>query len=99
MTTPTIQIRGASEGDADTIARLAALDSQRPFAGATLIAEVDGDPRAALSLESGRVVADPFRHTASLVELLQIHARELAARPAPLRAVPAPSAPRLSLAA
>ena len=82
MTTPlsTIQIRGAADADARTIMRLAALDSTRPFGGDALIAEIDGEPRAAMSLVSGKVVADPFAHTAELVDMLEVHRRALAAR-------------------
>ncbi len=52
--------------------------------GDVLIAEVGGDPRAALSRTSGAVVADPFHSTAELVELLQMTARARAAE-APIR--------------
>jgi len=44
------------------------------------VAEVDGRLLAATSIDTGAVIADPFEHTAALVELLQIQAR--AARPA-----------------
>ena len=85
MTTPlstTIQIRSASAADARTIARLAALDSTRPFSGAALIAEIDGEPQAAMSLDTGKVVADPFARTAELVDMLEVHRRAIAAREA-----------------
>jgi hypothetical protein len=84
-TTPlstTIQIRGARTDDARTILRLAALDSTRPFDGAALIAEIDGRPQAAMSLATGKVVADPFARTAELVDMLEVHRRAIAAREA-----------------
>jgi hypothetical protein len=42
-----------------------------------LLAEVDGEPRAALSLADGTVVADPFHHTLYLVALLEARAGQL----------------------
>jgi hypothetical protein len=97
---PTLQIRPAVAADEATLRRLAALDSQRPFAAPALIAELDGDPVAALSLDSGRAVADPFRSTAALVEILEIQARALHANDGRARsASPAPVAPRLRIAA
>jgi hypothetical protein len=59
--------------------RIAELDSQRPLTGPALIGEIDGRPAAAISLTDGRVVADPFQHTASLVALLRMRARGLRA--------------------
>jgi hypothetical protein len=76
--TPTIAIRAAAPGDGPTLSRLAALDSSAVPFGPTLIAEVDGEPRAALALRDGRVVADPFERTVELVELLKVHAATVA---------------------
>lgn len=59
--------------------RLAALDSARPLEGEVLLAYVDDDPVAAISLADGRVVADPFRRTAHVVELLRMRAEQLQA--------------------
>ena len=59
-------IRLATEHDAAALRRLAALDSARPLTGRILIGELDGEPAAALSLKTGAVVANPFRHTAAL---------------------------------
>jgi hypothetical protein len=74
-----VVIRRAAEADQPSLARLAALDSARPLRGETLVAFVDGEPWAALSLDDGRVVADPFRRSASAVELLRVRARHLLA--------------------
>ncbi len=71
---PTILIRAATAGDGPVLMRLAALDSQPVPFGPTLIAEIDGTPRAALNLRDGAVVADPFARTAELVQLLEVHA-------------------------
>ncbi len=67
----TIVIRRATAADAETLEQLAILDSRRPLTGLALIAEVDGIPRVALDLNDGSVAADPFAHTAKLVELLK----------------------------
>jgi hypothetical protein len=43
------------------------------------VAFVDGEPWAALSLDDGKIVADPFRRSASVAELLRVRARHLGA--------------------
>ena len=43
------------------------------------LAVVDDEPWAALALDDGRVVADPFRPSAIAVELLRLRARHLSA--------------------
>jgi hypothetical protein len=50
-----------------------------------LIAEVGGELRAAIPLDGGPAIADPFQRTAELVAMLVERARQLAP-PAPLRA-------------
>ena len=77
---PTISIRAATTGDGTALARLAALDSAPVPFGPVLLAEVDGRPLAALSVDDQRVIGDPFTRTAELVELLRVHARATAAR-------------------
>jgi hypothetical protein len=59
-------IRQATEDDHRALQRLAELDSQRPLSMPALIAETRGLPAAAISLADGRVIADPFEHTAYL---------------------------------
>jgi len=73
----TISIRPSRPDDAVALHRLAALDSAEPLDGAAIVAQVDGEPVAALSLRDGRVVADPFRRTAEVVTLLRIRAERL----------------------
>jgi hypothetical protein len=75
-----VVIRPAYPDDAATLQRLAALDSRRPLRGRVLLAERDGRPVAALSLDDGRIAADPFAPTADLVALLRVHAADVAAR-------------------
>ena len=77
---PTISIRAATNGDGPALARLAALDSAPVPFGPVLLAEVDGQPRAALSLREDRVVGDPFTRTSELGDLLRVHARATAQR-------------------
>jgi hypothetical protein len=58
-----------------------------------LVAEVEGELRAALSLADGSVIGDPFYRTTALVELLTARARQLkATRSARLRLPFAPPA-------
>ena len=74
---PTVVIRRAAEADAPAVARLAALDSARVPRGDLLLALVEGAPWAALSLDDGRAVADPFRPSSEAVDLLRIRAAQL----------------------
>ena len=67
----TVVIRVATPADRDELHRLAALDSARPLRGTMLVAQSDGVIRAAYSVEERRAIADPFRATANLVELLK----------------------------
>lgn len=69
-----ITIRPASDRDARTLRDLAQLDSARPLAGEVLLAESDAQPIAAIEVDSGRVVADPFRRTAHEANLLRLMA-------------------------
>jgi hypothetical protein len=68
-----ITIRPADADDAITIMRLAALDSAPVPHGPLLLAEVHGEPRVAVSVVDGTAIADPFRRTSELVELLRDH--------------------------
>ena len=81
---PRITIRPARSSDSPAITRLAALDSAPRPLGEVLLAEVDGEAWAALSLESGAVVADPFRLTTELVALLRLRAAQLAGADGPV---------------
>jgi hypothetical protein len=69
-----VTIRRAYPDDEPALRRLAALDSAEPLSGEVLLAEVDAEPVAALAMESGAVIADPFRRTASIVDLLRFRA-------------------------
>jgi hypothetical protein len=78
--TAAITIRHAATDDMKSLERLAALDSRRVPSGELFVAEVDGRLLAATSIDTGAVIADPFEHTASIVELLRVQSR--GARPA-----------------
>ncbi len=73
-----VTLRYAAAGDAPRLAHLAELDSTTAPQGPTLVAEVDGRLRAALPLDGGRPIADPFHRGAELIELLRMSARQLA---------------------
>lgn len=75
--TSTIALRTAGPADAPAVSRLAALDSAAPPAGEVLLAEVDGEAVAALSLADGRVVASPMVPTAEARALLALRAAHL----------------------
>jgi hypothetical protein len=71
MTEPII-IRRSTDEDRLAIAELAALDSRRAPQGGVLLAFVGTELRAALPLDGGEAIADPFHHTAELVDLLRV---------------------------
>ena len=74
--TGALMIRMADPTDATRLADLASLDSARPLSGDTLVAEVEGEPVAALEVGSGRSIADPFRRTQRLLALLHLRASQ-----------------------
>ena len=69
-----VELRPACPDDQRALVRLAELDSARVPAGRLLVAESGGTLRAALSLDTGEVIADPFEPTAHLVAMLRAHA-------------------------
>ena len=78
--TDAVVLRPGYPDDAAALMRLAALDSRRALRGSIVVAERDGQLLAAISLDDGRTVADPFAPTADLIALLRVHAAE-SARP------------------
>jgi hypothetical protein len=83
-----LTIRHATAADFPALERLAALDSRRIPTGELFVAEAEGRLLAATSLDTGAVIADPFEHTASIVELLRAHVSAI--RPAAPRPVAVP---------
>ena len=72
-----VTIRRSHARDHEALERLAQLDSRRLADGQLLVAEVAGELRAALPLNGGAAIADPFRPTALLVSLLQMRAQQI----------------------
>lgn len=66
-----LTLRVARPDDAPAVRRLAQLDSSRPPSGPVLLAVVGSEPVAALAVDTGSVVADPFRPTADVVAVLR----------------------------
>jgi hypothetical protein len=71
-----LTLRHATATDDAALTRLAALDSSRIPSGELLVAELDRTLVAALSIDTGAVIADPFEHTAAIVESLRAQARQ-----------------------
>ena len=80
-----LTIRHANANDFPALERLAALDSHRIPSGELFVGEIDGRLLAAVSIDTGSVIADPFEHTAAIVDVLRVQSR--AVRPTALLAV------------
>jgi hypothetical protein len=77
-----LTIRRATATDESAVRRLSALDSAFPPTGEVLLAEVGDELWAALSVDTGHAVADPFRPSADVVDLLRFRAERLGGAPA-----------------
>jgi hypothetical protein len=86
---PAVELRPAHAADAAAVRRLAALDDAHELEGPVLLAVVNGEAVAALALDDGRAVANPFVPTAHAVSLLRIRAAHLSA-PRRRRRIPLP---------
>ena len=73
-----VALRLCRVADDETLERLAILEGRPAPAGRYVVAEVDGEVVAAVSLNSGSVLADPFRPTGHLLPLLELRASQLA---------------------
>jgi hypothetical protein len=80
--TSDITVRLADHTDSRALLELAALDSAQVPAGALVLAESDGEIVAAVPVSGGRAIADPFRGTAMLVEMLELRAAQMRRRSA-----------------
>ena len=78
MDSTDISIRLAGAADMPALRRVAERDSRLLPHGELLVAEAQGEVQAALSVQTGEFVADPFRPTAAMVELLKLRARQSA---------------------
>ena len=77
-----VTLRHAGPGEHGAIARLAGV---HPAGGPFLVAEIDGELRAALSLADGAIRTDPHRPSAAALELLRARALQLEDAQAPRR--------------
>lgn len=73
MTSTAFTLRQATSADHDELSTLAQLDSQRYAADQYTVAEIDGRIVAAVSNKTGNAIADPFRRTSELVDLIRQH--------------------------
>jgi hypothetical protein len=72
-----ISLRIAGRDEDAALERLAQL-AERPLpSGRALVAEVDGELRAALPLSSRQLLVDPFHPSAEVRELLKLRAAQL----------------------
>ena len=78
-----ITIRHSTSGDRAGVEELAELDGRPAPGGDTLLAEVNGTLWAAVGVEDGAAVADPFLPTGDVVWLLQMRAEQERAARAP----------------
>lgn len=90
-----VTLRLAAGRDDAALERLAQLDSRPLHPGPHLVAERDGRIEAASSLATGEMVADPFRRTAELCELLRCHAGGTRVQPERLAPTPLAARPKL----
>jgi hypothetical protein len=88
-------LRRARPSDLVALERLAQLDSRALPPGPHLVVGRDGRIDAALSLSSRELIADPFRRTAELCELLRSHAGDIRVSGEQAPAAPLGPKPRL----
>ena len=84
-TSQSLTVRRSTPDDARALWRVAALDDTLPPPGPLLVADLDGEIVAAVPLDGGRPIADPFRPTADLVSLLELRVAQLAGERSPER--------------
>jgi hypothetical protein len=72
-----VTIRYARSTDAEALAALAQLDSSHVPRGAVIVAEAEGELWAAVSVDDGHAIANPFRPSGELAFGLTERAREL----------------------
>lgn len=72
-----LTVRAATQCDVEAVRLLAALEGVELPRGPVLVAQVGGEVLAALPLDGGRALADPFQPSAHMVELLELRARQL----------------------
>jgi hypothetical protein len=90
-----VTLRLADIDDVARLERLAELDSRSLPHGPYLVAERDRRVEAAISLATGELVADPFRRTAEICELLRCHAGDVRVTAPRSPSAPLAPSPRL----
>ncbi len=90
-----VTLRLATDSDGAALERLAQRDCRPLPAGPHLVAERDGRIEAVTSLATAETVADPFRRTVELCELLRCHAGGVRVRPERSPASPRTRRPEL----
>jgi hypothetical protein len=75
--TARVTLRLATADDEPQLARLAALYERPLPSDPLLLAEVDGELQAALTVTGAQELMDPYLPTAALVELLAVRAKHL----------------------
>ena len=73
---PAITIRHSRQEDGPAVLRLAQLDDRPVPQGEKLLAFVNGELAAARPLDKGTAVADPFRRTKEILEMLDLRAKQ-----------------------
>ena len=81
MNNTALTIRRATAADAFALRRLAAIDSAAPPTGDVLLAEMGDELWAAVSVDTGAAIADPFRPSGDLVDLLRFRAERAGGHP------------------
>jgi len=74
-----VVIRPARDADLALLHDLADLDSAPALTGPVLVAVVDGRPWAAIAVQDGRAIADPFTPSAAAAALLELRAEQMRA--------------------
>lgn len=81
MTAPnTITIRRSTKADAGAIERVAQREGVRAPDGDLLVGDVDGEVWAAIGLDGGALIADPFRPSGEIADLLRVRLARLKGR-------------------
>ena len=75
----TITIRPLREDDVPAVRLLAQLEDRPVPPGPLLLAEVEGSVEAAIGVEGGETIANPFSGSGSAVSLLHVRAAQLRA--------------------
>jgi len=76
----TIELRLARVDEDNAVRRLAQLDDAPELEGPAMLAVVDGEAVAAMSLSDLRIVSNPFVRTQHAVKLLRLRAAHLSGR-------------------